>query len=406
MSRSLCFALCLALASAWIDDPVLRARTEAEKRVAVPRFTLNLDLPAAERWLEIAALYKDRAPGLISYLKENIPAWALPIVQKIGADVRPYFRDYGDEILGLSKGLGVPVGDLVALNLVYQIEHIGVNCSEWNNTGPVGDDDAVEPSWKKGCDPKTKWTRTKSEDGPGLCTSILSEDSEGHIWHGRNLDWNLDPLVKVLTVDVDYQRSNKTVFTGTTLVGFVGVVNGIRPGAWSYSLDAREKGGSLVDNFFEALLTEKARTPCQHARFVLESEEATDWSSAVKALSTSPLINDAYFIVGGVKAGEGVVIARDRNQAHDQWFLNQSIAEGNGFFQVETNYDHDKPVPKADDRRTNATLHMKTLGLANVGMGSMTKIMETWPTFNHHTDYTGVFAPFNATYTSGYWMRD
>jgi len=180
----------------------------------------------------------------------------------------------------------------------------------------------------------------------------------------------------------------------------------MRPGGWSYSLDAREKGGKVADNFIEALVMEKARTPCQHARFVLESEEATDFDAAVKALSTSPLINDAFYIVGGTKSGEGVVIARDRNKPHESWYLNESKAEGNGFFQIETNYDHDKPVPKADDRRTNATLHMKAMGRSNVGMGSMTKIMETWPTFNHHTDYTGVFAPFNGTYTSGYWMRD
>jgi hypothetical protein len=87
---------------------------------------------------------------------------------------------------------------------------------------------------------------------------------------------------QVLTVDVDYQRSGKTVFTGTTLVGFVGVFNGMRPGGWSYSLDAREKGGKVADNFIEALVMEKARTPCQHARFVLESEEATDFDAAVK----------------------------------------------------------------------------------------------------------------------------
>jgi hypothetical protein len=74
------------------------------------------------------------------------------------------------------------------------------------------------------------------------------------------------------------------------------------------------------------------------------------------------------------------------------------------FTQLETNYDHDKPVPKADDRRTDGILNMKALGQANVGASGMKKVMSTWPTFNHHTDYTGVFAAFNGTYTSGYWM--
>jgi N-acylethanolamine-hydrolysing acid amidase len=264
-----------SMASAyWTDDSALKETTEQQKWVPSPRFTLDLDLPKGERWNDIAAHYKDKAPAMINYLKENLPTWALPIVKLIGKDIEPYFKDYGEEIVGLAKVLDVAVGDLVALNLVYQIEHVGINCSEWNNTGPVGDDDAVDPSWKKGCTNKTKL----AVDGPGLCTSVLAEDSEGRIWHGRNLDWNLDPTLKVLMVDIDYQREGKTVFIGTTLVGFVGILNGVRPGAWTYSMDAREKGGNVELNLLEAL-THHARTPSQHARFVMESADAVDFAA-------------------------------------------------------------------------------------------------------------------------------
>ena len=107
---------------------------------------------------------------------------------------------------------------------------------------------------------------------------MLAEDSEGRIWHGRNLDWNLDPTLKVLMVDIDYQREGKTVFIGTTLVGFVGILNGVRPGAWTYSMDAREKGGNVELNLLEAL-THHARTPSQHARFVMESADAVDFAA-------------------------------------------------------------------------------------------------------------------------------
>ena len=47
-------------------------------------------------------------------------------------------------------------------------------------------------------------------------------------------------------VDVEFQRSNKTVFVGTTLVGFVGVLNAIHPSGYSTSIDAREKGGKVL----------------------------------------------------------------------------------------------------------------------------------------------------------------
>jgi len=31
--------------------------------------------------------------------------------------------------------MGLKIGDVVILNLVYQLEHLGLNCSNWNNTG-------------------------------------------------------------------------------------------------------------------------------------------------------------------------------------------------------------------------------------------------------------------------------
>lgn len=71
---------------------------------------------------------------------------------------------------------------------------------------------------------------------------------------------------------------------------------------------------------------------------------------------------------------------------------------------LETNYDYNKPVPKADDRRTPGIANMKALTQANVNPESMVGIMSAWPTFNHHTDFTGVFAPWNSTYMAYVWL--
>ena len=48
-----------ASATGWAVDAALKARTTADVTVKhAPRFSLNLDLPAAERWDDIAAVYK------------------------------------------------------------------------------------------------------------------------------------------------------------------------------------------------------------------------------------------------------------------------------------------------------------------------------------------------------------
>lgn len=50
-------------------------------------------------------------------------------------------------------------------------------------------------------------------------------------------------------------------------------------------------------------------------------EEAQDFQDAVIRLSKIPIITGVYYIVGGVRAGEGVVITRDRDGPVDIWPL-------------------------------------------------------------------------------------
>lgn len=52
---------------------------------------------------------------------------------------------------------------------------------------------------------------------------------------------------------------------------------------------------------------------------VLQSE--TDFLSATKRLSSIPLMAPCYLIVSGTKAGEGVVITRNRISTADIWYL-------------------------------------------------------------------------------------
>lgn len=50
-------------------------------------------------------------------------------------------------------------------------------------------------------------------------------------------------------------------------------------------------------------------------------EEAQNFQDAVMRLSKIPIITGVYYIVGGVRAGEGVVITRDRKGPADIWPL-------------------------------------------------------------------------------------
>ena len=106
-------------------------------------------------------------------------------------------------MLGLADAYGIPVGDIVAVNLIYQLEALGLNCSNWNSTGPTIPNDP-------GCvdiDPKQDWCYCKqkeltpfidhagmlsppkyrnSENTTGLCTSVVANTPDGSITHGKS----------------------------------------------------------------------------------------------------------------------------------------------------------------------------------------------------------------------------
>lgn len=50
-------------------------------------------------------------------------------------------------------------------------------------------------------------------------------------------------------------------------------------------------------------------------------EAAEDFQDAVMRLSKIPIITGVYYIVAGVRAGEGAVITRDRTGPADIWPL-------------------------------------------------------------------------------------
>ena len=69
------------------------------------------------------------------------------------------------------------------------------------------------------------------------CTSVVINTPEGPT-HIRTMDWDM-PILKELTIQVDFQRDGSTVFTGTTWAGYIGVLTGMRPLAFSASINYR-----------------------------------------------------------------------------------------------------------------------------------------------------------------------
>lgn len=412
----------------WTKNEALKQhtlQTGLEKYIVPKRFTVDLDADPYDRWTEVGEHFAPNASIIVDYLSSFLPDALVPpllkIFSKIG-DSYSGFGEYNQEMHGLADALGIDYGYVVMGNLAYQLERIGVTCSNWNNTGPTGQcpDEALDLVTAPTDDKEVIWLESKHlretmakfpMGGPlGQCSSVVAADSNGQIFHARNLDWNLDHDLRELIIDVDFVRgsvSDQPIYTGTTIASFVGVLNGIRyatdvPGetGWSYSMDARCQGGRLLVNLFEALST-GAATPTQHARRSLET--TSNYTDGVRAMATGKLIDDAYFIIGGNQMPEGAVVSRARSGAVDVWQLDESDS-AEGWWRLETNYDHWQTPPAADDRRTEGNEHMAALGQSGVSVDGLFGVITEWPTFNTHTDFSGIFSPADGTYNSYVWI--
>ena len=53
------------------------------------------------------------------------------------------------------------------------------------------------------------FTHVKLFPFPRFCTSIVAQDSKGHIYHGRNLDYVFGSFLRNLTLDVQFIKNGQ-----------------------------------------------------------------------------------------------------------------------------------------------------------------------------------------------------
>jgi hypothetical protein len=157
-------AAVVTASDSWMHSQSLQAKSRTRAPLPIPSVTVDLDLAPEDRWTHIAnsTRFKSLVPAIRQYLQSEVPSWAVPIIDALvrpaqssaafycesrslkcapagqGKGIRPYFSEYGAEIESLASTLGMPIGELVALNLIMQLEQIGLNCSRH----APGNDDA------------------------------------------------------------------------------------------------------------------------------------------------------------------------------------------------------------------------------------------------------------------------
>ncbi|RXM97082.1 Serine/threonine-protein phosphatase with EF-hands 2 [Acipenser ruthenus] len=292
-----------------------------------PQFNISLDQPPEERWLPLTkhfdgAFMRKAAAQVID---STVPKWVHRAVEPIAAALEEFFpQPYAGEIRGVATGFGLSIGDVVLLNFAYETT--------------------------------------------AFCTSIVSQDTKGNIYHGRNLDYEHDDILRNITVDVQFIRNGQVAYKGTTFVGLVGLWTGQSSNKFTISGDERAQG-YWWENAFAAFV--RKNTPVSWLmRNTLE--EAVDFEDAVMKLAKIPIIADVYYIVAGARPNQGVVVTRNREGPADIWPLDPVNGR---WYQVETNYDHWTTPPPFDDRRTPAIKALNATGQENINLDTLFKVI-------------------------------
>uniref|UniRef100_A0A6Q2X9L0 Acid ceramidase n=1 Tax=Esox lucius TaxID=8010 RepID=A0A6Q2X9L0_ESOLU len=230
-----------------------------------------------------------------------------------------------------------------------------------------------------------------------VCTSLVAEDLNGNLVHGRNLDfglfmgwdtknrsWLITEKLKPLVVNIDFQRGNKTVFKATNFAGYVGMLTGMKPHAFTLTMNERFSLDGGYIGIVEWILGKRDGMWMSFlTRSVLEN--ATSYEEAKIRLAQTKLLAPAYFILGGNQTSQGCVITRSRVLSLDIWEIDLKLGR---WYVLETNYDHWQDPLFLDDRRTPAMKCMNQTTQSNISRKTVYDVLSTKPVLNKLTTYT------------------
>lgn len=337
----------------------------------LPIIDINLDLPPEQRWnhlrlnTEIVDEIRLHAEELGIYSR-NI--WPRALIRFVFFLVRwlilPLFSFSGD-IFALARLYAIHPSELFLANIIYEIS--------------------------------------------GGCTSFVCTDrSDLHQRpiHARSMDWPFRPLAKH-SVQFRWYKGGHIIFHSVGWIGQVGIMTGVKPGAFSISLNARYPHDNpsklakfllktrclFFSNFEDDLLDIELLVTGGIARLtsaltfhawtvgsiIRESlETSNSFEDVVNLISRSRLSAPGYFIIAGSRSGEGAVVTRGTHPT-DSKILRMDLSSNSV---VQTNVD--VPISRRDretrghmdaverfDSVSQALSHRRNRGLSPTEAGSV-----------------------------------
>mmetsp|Transcript_61649 Transcript_61649/g.137623 ORF Transcript_61649/g.137623 Transcript_61649/m.137623 type:complete len:411 (+) Transcript_61649:4-1236(+) len=327
---------------------------------------VDLALPPAERWATLAAEAAPAMRTMIAHFKSFVGLLSSEIFKlmedsekfkKIAERVLDEMGEYGLEMRGIANATGIPSEEVLFLNMMYEIE--------------------------------------------GGCTSIVAQDENGHVFHGRNLDfglffgedwrrlqWTLTEDLRPLLRNVHFVEGHVPLYSSTIFLGYVGTLTAVKKGAFSVTVNTRYDSSHWASLL--AFLEGKGSGNFLSLTLRDMMVQNSSYAEALKTIQTAPLLGPAYVIVGGAKSGEGAVIERSANGIAGQRLLADVASKGVNSL-VQTNWDFGKD-PFFDNRRSPAEHCLTERFNTNITFPGLFSVLSARPNRNRLTTYTALMS--------------
>ena len=323
-----------------------------------PRYHINLDLSPEERWNQVVADFEHEIKVLSQAAQDVVP---VHIIDELLENIFPKINNalsypYAQEMAGIAKAAKVPLSHIMMANFMYELTAFAQTQQFLNSS----------------------FTRA--------CTTILANADDGTVYLARNTDYGLAEMFRKLTIIVDFQENGKTIYTGTTFAGYVGLISGQKPHSFVLAINERDMGKWWL-NALGALETDTDGAVLILIRDTI-ADPLMDFKTAVETVAHRRMIAPSYLMVGGLKPMEAAVVTMGRAGANSVWWLGTNHT----WYLVETNYDHWNPTPRFDPRRHYAIEKMNEIGHDNVSPATLLDALSVNWVFNRGTIHTSIMS--------------
>lgn len=241
----------------------------------VKEYEIDLSLPERERWWEVIEAEGDMARELAEEALGSVDPSSLKLRALGGLFSGLYAVSGGrfrDEMKSWSQALGVSTGSVYLVNCAYELSHLAERAAQSTLFSRVF-----------GCTAGARWVR-----GLGMV-------------HARSMDWPIPGIGPATRLFRFVNGSQEFVSVGVP--GFVGVLSGMVPGAYSVTINWAPPVERPSFDWGPAFLLREVLAECE------------TYDEAVNALSESRLSTAVFFLVCGVRKNEACVIERTRKYA-------------------------------------------------------------------------------------------